>query len=332
MKIPARIGLYAAGLAAVFAASAAVAGAVVPEQSVQSFTQSDHAEEPRSGHAEDPQSDHQQEAPGAGGTEDHTNEGATMVRGQSLEQDGYVLSEVSAPETVDARGQLSFTVTTRDGEPMTGFAVEHDKKLHLIVVRSDGTHFRHVHPTMDVDGRWSLPWMWEAAGTYRVYADFVPVGGDNLTLTRTVDVAGDLRPEAPAMVSTTSSVDGFDVALRGDLRAGTGSPLTAEVTRDGEPVTTLEPYLGAYGHLVALRAGDLAYLHVHPEGDEPSAGQLSGPEVTFDAEAPTAGQYLLYLDFKVDGRVHTATFVVDAALPAAGGETSTGHGTTDHGH
>ncbi|NKX51639.1 hypothetical protein HER39_13910, partial [Arthrobacter deserti] len=48
--------------------------------------------------------------------------------------------------------------------------------------------------------------------------------------------------------------------------------LTVIVTRGGQPVKTLEPYLGAYGHLVALRAGDLAYLHVHPEGAAPAAG------------------------------------------------------------
>jgi hypothetical protein len=97
-------------------------------------------------------------------------------------------------------------------------------------------------------------------------------------------------------------------------------------------VTTLEPYLGAYGHLVALRAGDLAYLHVHPEGEEPAAGQLSGPSVTFSAEAPTAGRYLLYLDFQVDGKVHTATFTVEAAGAAAGRPASDGHADDGHGH
>ena len=30
------------------------------------------------------------------------------------------------------------------------------------------------------------------------------------------------------------------------------------------------------------------------------------------AEAPTAGRYLLYLDFQVDGQVHTATFATTA--------------------
>ena len=60
--------------------------------------------------------------------------------------------------------------------------------------------------------------------------------------------------------------------------------LTATVTQDGEPVTDLQPYLGAYGHLVALRDGDLGYLHVHPDG-EPGAG-TPGPEIAFDTESP----------------------------------------------
>jgi hypothetical protein len=114
--------------------------------------------------------------------------------------------------------------------------------------------------------------------------------------------------------------------------------LTATVTKDGEPVTTLEPYLGAYGHLVALRDGDLAYLHVHPEGDEPQPGSTSGPDVEFMTEAPTPGRYLLYLDFKVDGEVRTASFVLDTGeAPAADepeGRSAGEHGAgeSDHGH
>jgi hypothetical protein len=81
----------------------------------------------------------------------------------------------------------------------------------------------------------------------------------------------------------------------------------------------LQPYLGAFGHLVVLRQGDLAYLHVHPMGAEPGPGATSGPTIDFMSSAPTAGRYLLYLDFKVDGRVHTARFVLDAGpAPAAG--------------
>ncbi|BAS18531.1 conserved hypothetical protein (plasmid) [Arthrobacter sp. Hiyo8] len=102
------------------------------------------------------------------------------------------------------------------------------------------------------------------------------------------------------------------MTIAGDLRGGASSELTLSVSKNGAPVTTLQPYLGAFGHLVALRDGDLAYLHVHPEGAEPQNGQVSGPTVRFAAEAPTSGRYMLYFDFQVDGAVHSAAFVLAA--------------------
>jgi hypothetical protein len=255
----------------------------------------------------------------AGGPGGHGSEGSSQTDaaapGVTSAQNGYLLSRVAAPGAVDRVGQLSFRILDASGTGVTRFATSHEKQMHLIVVRTDGTRFRHVHPTMDDDGTWSLPWSWTSAGTYRVYADFLPetdAAVETITLTRTVDVAGRFTPAAPAPVST-ATVSGYRVELRGEVTPGSGSALTFVVSRDGSPVTDLQPYLGAFGHLVALREGDLAFLHVHPEGDEPAAGDESGPEVGFLAEAPTPGRYLLYLDFKVDGEVHSARFVVDTA-------------------
>lgn len=173
---------------------------------------------------------------------------ATSVTGLSMEQDEFVLMDVSSPDTTGQQGTLSFTISDADGKPVTDFRSSHEKKLHLIVVRTDGTQFRHVHPTMDTDGVWSLPWKWKAAGTYRVYADVVPaVTGENVTLTRTVQAAGPFTPATPAPVSATDEPDGFDVALTGTLSAGEQAMLKVTVTRDGKPVTALQPYLGSYG-------------------------------------------------------------------------------------
>src|SRR5699024_6128232 len=110
-------------------------------------------------------------------------------------------------------------------------------------------------------------------------------GEDTLTLSRTVDVAGELTPVTDRPLSAKDEVDGFEVTLGGDLTAGTSSDLTLSVTQDGVPVTALEPDLGAFGHLVALREGDMEYLHVHAEGEDAAAGETSGPEVSFMAEA-----------------------------------------------
>jgi hypothetical protein len=291
MNAPARLSLYGAGLAALFVAAFVAAGAIVPQSAVAAWTktrtQGDSMEE-------------------------HGTMTTSSVRGVSLEQDGILLSTVTAPGTIGEPGTLSFELTTTDGTAVTRFETEHGKKLHLIVVRSDGSRFRHVHPTMSTAGVWSIPWTWDAAGSYRVFADVVPAAtGKGATLTRTVDVAGTLTPEPATAASTTDTVDGYTVTLAGTLSSSDHSTLIARVSRDGRAVTALEPYLAAYGHLVALREGDLAYLHVHPEGEEPKAGSTSGPDIRFMAQAPTPGRYLLYLDFQVGGVVRTAHFVID---------------------
>ena len=85
------------------------------------------------------------------------------------------------------------------------------------------------------------------------------------------------------MASAQTAVDGLDVEIAGDLVPGSRSALTVTIRRDNAPVTTLQPYLGAFGHLVALREGDLAYLHVHPESTAPLR-QAQGPEATSGPE------------------------------------------------
>jgi hypothetical protein len=320
MNAAGRLGAYAAGLAVVFTGAFAAAGAAVPKETVAAWTQS------AEGHGMDQH-----------GTGNHKAASASTdgppTPGVSVEQGGYVLQEVSAPGAVGQAGQLSFTVSGLDGVPVTDFEAEHEKDLHLIVVRSDGTQFRHVHPVMDPAGRWSLPWQWKAAGTYRIFADIKPGGSTTgVTLTRTVNVAGTFDPEALDPV-TTDEIDGFQVSLNGDLSAGSSSALTVSVTHDGKPVTSLEPYLGAYGHLVALRDGDLAYLHVHPEGAEPVKGEVSGPDVQFATTAPTPGRYYLYFDFQVDGQVHSARFVLDTTGSAqTTHDSSTGADSNADGH
>jgi hypothetical protein len=285
-----RLAAYATGLALVFAGSFATAAAVVPDGAASSAA-SPHGE---TQHA---QTEH--------GDAETTAE--TVPPGLAAAAGGYLLSPVTAPDAVGVPGELAFRVSGPTGAPVVDYVTSHDVDLHLVVVRADGTGFRHVHPALDpASGTWTVPWSWDAAGTYRVFTDFTAAGETSgVTLTRTVDVAGAFTPAAPTTTSARTEVDGFTVTLDGDLVAGGEQELRATVTRDGRPVA-LQPYLGAAGHLVALRQGDLAYLHVHP-GDDPEPGSA-----TFAVQAPTAGRYLLHLDFQVEGRVHTAGFVLDA--------------------
>jgi hypothetical protein len=317
MNAAGRLSLYAAGVAVAFAGALALSAAVIPDSVAAGWNEGNMMDDHRSMGAD--------KEPNAGLP--------AALPGLSLSAGGYVLAPVMAPATVGESGELSFQILSKEGSPLTEFATAHEKDLHLIVVRSDGDQFRHVHPAFEEStGTWSLPWQWDEAGTYRVYADFSPGDtAEGVTLTRTVEVAGSYAPVA-ADVSREVHVDDYTVSIEGDLVAGSPSDLTVWITRAGEPVTALEPYLGAFGHLVALREGDLAYLHVHAEGDEPRPGETAGPEITFMAEAPTTGRYLLYLDFQIDGQVRTAPFVLDAA-PSATDDAGTGdHDDEPHGH
>jgi hypothetical protein len=312
MKTWLRLLAFAAALAGVFTLSLVAARTLRPAAAGSPISAG-----PTPGHTEqEDEMDHTtasaEPTEGAHGDEHAPAPTADPVRGLAVAEDGYQLEALSAPTRTGAKGELSFRLTGPDGAPVTDYTTSHDKDLHLIVVRSDGSRFRHVHPVTDGAGRWSLPWSWTDAGSYRVFADFVPTAtGVQLTLTSTIDVAGSFTPVVASKDSRTSTVDDFTVALDGTVQAGQESMLTLTVTRAGRPVTTLQPYLGAAGHLVALRAGDLAYLHVHPMGDEPAAE--SGPDIAFMAQVPSPGRYLLYLDFQVEGQVHTATFTVTAS-------------------
>jgi hypothetical protein len=239
----------------------------------------------------------------------------SALPGLAVARDGYRL--VLADDVLDpGTRHVAFTIEGPDGRPVTDFEVEHEKPLHLIVVRRDHAGFQHLHPTLDqATGTWSAVAQL-SPGQWRVFADFTATGGPALVLGGDLLVPGRLDAPAPTQETRTDEVDGYTVGVDGTLRPGTHSELTLRVTENGVPVTDLQPYLGAFGHLVALREGDLAYLHVHPAG-EPGYGETtSGPDVEFGAEVPSAGRYHLYLDFRHAGVVRTAHLVLDAGPTA----------------
>ncbi|WP_309094593.1 hypothetical protein [Streptomyces sp.] len=265
----------------------------------------------------------------------HAGHGAPPAGGLQISEDGYTLDLKTPSVTAGQRADLRFTVRDSGGRAVTAYQREHDKELHLIVASRDLTTYRHLHPTRAADGTWSTPVDLPRAGGYRVFADFTPAKKDakNLTLGADLAASGPYRPQELPAPSTTAGTNGYEVELAGALRPGRASDLRLKVSRDGKPVTDLQPYLGAYGHLVALRSGDLAYLHVHPNGEPGDGKTRPGPDISFTATAPSAGSYRLFLDFRHDGEVHTAAFTVRAGgAPAGGPATPEGHTDDGHGH
>jgi hypothetical protein len=235
-------------------------------------------------------------------------EEAAPVRGLSVTDGGLTLQAERTQLRRGAEQTFSFRVVGEDGAPVRDFEVEHEKRMHLIVVRRDGSGFQHLHPRMTPDGTWATPITIDEAGDYRVFADFVHEGRAQ-TLATDVFVDGPVDHEAlPRPAATADAGDGYQVKLHEPQRG----MLEFDVTRDGKPVE-VEPYLGAGGHLVALRQGDLAYLHVHPVMGEGGHGKEAGhggaaEQIAFETEFPSAGRYALYLQFQHEGTVRTARF------------------------
>lgn len=318
MNTATKLSGFALGLAAVFGAAygvGQVAGPVTPAAE----TRHDATD---AGHAD----------------ADHSAGPATHLPGGLLVSDrGYTMQPVTAPA-----GEFAFRITGPDGRPVTRYDVAHDKQMHLIVARRDLSGFRHVHPELAADGTWRVASPLAGPGVWRAFADFTPTGGEALTLGVDVTVPGALEPRPLPAPATSTTVDGYTVTLAGTPQPGRTAELTLSVSRDGKPITDLQPYLGAYGHLVALRQGDLAYLHVHPDGAPGDGRTPAGPEIRFAAEIPSAGSYRLYLDFRHGDAVHTAEFTVVAGEPGAPATSApaattaptadAGHGEPGHGH
>jgi hypothetical protein len=270
-----RLALFTGALVATFAA-AALAGGVL-----------------------DPRGDEPQAKPTAGHGEAAAEHGAAAdpVRGLGV-ADGGLRLVVNRPELARGRTEtVTFRILDKRGDTVRDFDVEHEKRMHLILARRDLTGFQHLHPVQGDDGAWSARVRLGTPGSYRLFADFShDETARTLAADLRVDGAADLQP-LPAPATTAKSDGGYDVRLD-----RSGDELDFAITRDGRPVKT-EPYLGAGGHLVALREGDLAFLHVHPTGDGPR----------FAVEFPTPGRYRLFLQFKHEGRVQTVAFTQEVA-------------------
>jgi hypothetical protein len=231
----------------------------------------------------------------------------SRASGLSSVAGGYTFAPVQTTLPEGKKTAFRFRIVGPGGRATHAFDVDGGVRLHLIVVRRDFVGYQHVHPKPQEDGTWSVPLTLAAPGAYRAYADF-EVGGTKTVLGHDLFVAGAFTPAPLPAVRGAARTDGFDISLTHDaLHANKATKLHFAISRNGKPVQSFDDYVGHRGHLVALRDGDLSYSHVHPEPDAKIG------EIVFHTQLPSAGKYRLFLQFKVDGVVHTAPFTVEVA-------------------
>ena len=282
MRTAERLGVYGLGVVAVFGLAAAAGAALGP---LDVGTASSHT-----------------------AVSDHPDAAAESAElsGLSVAADGYRLVPDVVGITADEPSLFTFRIKTSDGSPLTEFDELNERRLHLIVLSRNLIDYLHLHPSMDANGLWQVDLPPLVSGSYRVYADFQASGADRITLGTDVQVAGLVAAGDLPAASTGDDIDGYQVMLSGLPVVGS-STIEFDITRDGEAIAT-DPYLGAAGHLVVIRTGDLGYLHVHP---------MDGTDgtVRFDAEFPTPGTYRLFFEFAHGDGVHTASFTIEVPTP-----------------
>ena len=306
MSAPLRLAVFAAGLALVFGLATAVGNALGPVHEGSASEAMNHGTPPHG----DP----------AGGAMDHGGTAAAAMGGDHATPavgglavaDGDLRLVVDEPvRPAGQESDLDFRILGPDQRPVTKFDPEQGGvALHLIVVGRDLAGFQHLHPEMAPDGTWSTPLTLGAPGVYRMFTD-ATVDGRPHTLGTDLFVTGSFVPEPLPAPSTEAVVGGYRVTLDSPSPvAGEEGDLRFTVSRGGTAVTDLEPYLGARGHLVGLRQGDLAYLHLHPS-DGPTGDVAAAGGITFAGTFPSAGTYRLFLQFADEGAVHTAALTVE---------------------
>ena len=187
---------------------------------------------------------------------------------------------------------------------VTEFEVVHERLFHLFLVSQDLKFFAHEHPVLAPSGEFHFDWKFRQAGMYRLLTDYYPKGATPQLTASTLFVAGsapaatklvaDLSPQKSGNLTASLTMDppqavaGFKTLLFFDLDPGDG----------------LEPYLGAWGHMLAASEDLVDMIHNHPFLAE------GGSRVQFNMIFPRAGLYRVWVQFQRKGVVNTVAFNV----------------------
>jgi len=262
--------------------------------------------------------------------------GMTMASGQVVAPVAAgVRVGLDAAPTTPLPGQpvrLRYTVSdARTGRSITDLPLDHERPMHLIAVSRDLTRFQHIHPQLDASGAYAVTATFPQAGPYTLYAEFVRDGRKVLDRREITVGGGEGSPPQLAPDLSDKTVGGITVALAEppNVPVGEEAVFTFTLTRNGEQVTDIKPYLGAAAHVavVSERGGEFAHTHgeaadagheqeegsEHGAGGEHAAPTGLGPEITFHHTFPAPGLYKVWGQFQTaDGEVITADFVVRA--------------------
>jgi hypothetical protein len=236
------------------------------------------------------------------------------------------LASLPAPIIPNKEVVLSLTPKKKDApSDQVKLAIEHEKKIHLILVSDDLSWFEHIHPEQATDGSYVVKAKFPAPGSYKAFADYKPVGGTQIVDKIELQVEGS-TPHVKSFTSEklSGSSGNYSFALTpigGQLLTGDGSQMEGVIKKDGRviDVNTLVDYLGAKAHIVVVSLNEKEYLHVHPE--------VVNGKFNIHTTFSKPGIYRGWIQFNGDDKLHTIDFTLDVRQ---GSVTDNQKDNTDH--
>lgn len=207
--------------------------------------------------------------------------------------------------------EILIRIQDNTGKPIEKFEISHEKEMHLIVVSKDLSTFQHLHPEHKGKGLFTVKTTFPTGGDYKLIADFIPAGGQAKTESQLVTVSGKVPTPRPLQPDPklTKVVEGKEVTLSFDKLQSRQEVMMTFSFRDAatmQPITNLQPYLGAIGHVVILSSDAEKYIHNHPLEEN-----KTGPEAKFGTEFPHSGTYKIWGQFQHNNKVFVVPFVVE---------------------
>jgi DMSO/TMAO reductase YedYZ heme-binding membrane subunit len=221
---------------------------------------------------------------------------------------------------------LRFTIfDASSGNKIALFKTIFEKPMHLIIVDESLTYFTHIHPTQ-IGENFEITAQFPKDGKYHVYIDFQPVGAIEQQFAFTIDIgtgtAEILKTQPDQNLTKVFGNYEVTLAVPTNLNAtemtlgGQKLAFTIKDAKEKKDITTLKPYLAAFGHLVMINKDSYEYIHVHPTNViAPNPDENGGPTVEFlplGIYGPIKpGVYRVFAQFNPDGNLFTADFTVE---------------------
>jgi hypothetical protein len=189
------------------------------------------------------------------------------------------------------------------------FEYVHERPIHFLVISSDLADFDHIHPELAGGDRYEVAYTFARGGSYRLWADFSLPGEAPRIESWDVLVTGPRGSDTPEPTSTLHA----ELIARKPLRTGEDIPINLKLEGAAEK---LEPYLGAWAHVIIVNQGLASFAHAHPVDNSPAMvhTHVLGPtpsEINIVTSFPTPGFYKLWAQFQQSGKVVTLAFLLN---------------------